>query len=246
MCKITTNTENKTKINQIKLNPNERIDDLQCGGYKIIQNPDGFCFGIDAACLSNFATVKKGETVLDLCTGTAAIPILLAAKTQAKHITGIEISAKSVDMARRSITLNNLNDRIHIDLADIKNAMQLYKPSSFDVITVNPPYIIANGGLHNKSDDKTIARHEITCTLHDIITISAKLLKTGGRLYMVHRPHRLPEIICQLTAAKLEPKTLQIAQATLNHNPSLIFIEAIDHANPMLKIKPVLLLNSDK
>ncbi|MCL1987206.1 MAG: methyltransferase [Firmicutes bacterium] len=228
---------------QIALNVDERIDDLQCSGFGIIQSTSGFRFGVDAVCLANFATIKKGEIVLDLCTGTGIIPILLAAKTKADHFTGLEISEKSVDMAKRSVLLNSLENRIRIDLGDVKNATSLYKPSHFDVITVNPPYIVASGGIPSQSNDKQIARHEIACTLQDIITTTAKLLKPGGRLYMVHRPQRLPEIIDKLKSANLEPKTLQTVQATPNHNPSLILIEAIDHANPMLKIKPTLLLD---
>jgi len=220
----------------------ERIDDLQCGGYFIIQDPKRFCFGIDAVCLSNFAVIKKGERVLDLGTGTGIIPILLCAKTDGLHFTGLEIQPESVDMARRSVEMNNLSGRIQIDEGDLKEAVVLYGAAVFDVVTVNPPYMNSGGGVLNENSAKAIARHEVKCTLADVVKISARLLKTGGRLYMVHRPHRLVDVICTLREAKLEPKTIQFVQSTPEHAPSLIMIEAIDCGNPMVKIFPTQIL----
>jgi len=223
---------------------NERIDDLG-NGYSIIQNPNNFCFGVDAVCLSDFAKIKKGERILDLCTGTGIIPILLCAKTKAEHITGLEIQESSVALARRSVEINNLSHKIKIDCGDIKKGAEIYPPNSFDAITVNPPYIEASGGLHNDVDAKTIARHEVLCTLSDVIVLSARLLKTGGRLYMVHRPHRLAEIFCTLRRSSMEPKTMQFVQSSMGHEPSLVLIEAIDHGKPMLKVLPTLFLRRE-
>ena len=231
-----------SQMNNVIIHPYERIDDLQCGGYHIIQNPKGFCFGIDAVCLSNFAKIKKGETVLDLGTGTGIIPILLCAKTQGDHFTGLEIQDESVNMARRSVEMNNLSHRIRIDLGDIKNGADLYPPNHFDVITVNPPYMNQGGGVPNKNNVKAISRHEIACNLADIVTLSARLLKTGGRLYMVHRPHRLTDIMCTLRRTGMEPKTIQFVQSSPSHEPSLVLIEAVDHGNPMVKVLPTLFL----
>ena len=223
---------------------NERVDDLG-NGYYVIQNPKAFCFGVDAVCLSDFATVKKGERVLDLCTGTGIIPILLCAKTQGEHFTGLEIQQDSVDMARRSVTMNGLSNKISIDCGDIKNGAEIYPPNCFDVVTVNPPYIKTAAGIHNKADSKTIARHEVLCTLSDIVVLSARLLKTGGRLYMVHRPQRLAEIFCTLRRSNMEPKSMQFVQSSMGHEPSLVLLEAIDHGNPMLKVMPTLFLRKD-
>ena len=220
--------------------PSERIDDLQCGGYHIIQKPKGFCFGIDAVCLANFANIRKGDRVLDLGTGSGVIPILLCAKTEGKHFTGIEIQEEYADMARRSVELNKLEEKISIDLGDIKKAREIYPPNHFDVITTNPPYISEKGGVINESADKTIARHEVLCKLSDIAAVSSRLLKTGGRFYMVHRPNRLCDIICILRRVNLEPKTMQFVQANPGHEPSLVLIEAVDHGKPMLNVKPVL------
>ena len=225
-----------------------RIDDLQCGpkggSYRLIQDPKNFCFGVDAVCLSDFAAkrIKKGETVLDLCTGTGVIPILLCAKTEASHITGLEIQPQMVEMARQSVKINGLQSRIRIDCGDVRNGVDIYPPNSFDAITVNPPYIAANSGILRESESMSIARHEIACNLTDIAVLSARLLKTGGRLYMVHRPNRLAEIFCVLRRVNLEPKAMQFAQSSTNHEPSLVMIEAADHGRSGLTVEKVMFL----
>ena len=196
--------------NNIPLKENERIDDLERNGYRIIQDTGRFCFGMDAVLLSGFARVKDGARVLDLGTGTGIIPILLAAKTDAVHLTGLEIQEESADMAGRSVRLNGLEDRIDIVTGDIKEAGSLFDAASFDVITCNPPYMTHNHGLTNPSDAKAIARHEILCTLEDVIAQTARLLKPGGNFYMVHRPFRLSEILVLLHDYKLEPKRMQL------------------------------------
>ena len=230
------------RLNKVMIHPHERVDDLQCGGYHIIQNPSQFCFGIDAVCLSHFTMIKKGETVLDLGTGTGIIPILLCAKTEASHITGLEIQPQSVDMAKRSVLMNHLSHRIRIDCGDIKKGADIYPPNHFDVVTVNPPYMNQGGGVPNEASAKAIARHEIACTLADVIALSARLLKTGGRLYMVHRPHRLVDVLCTLRRARMEPKTIQFVQDKPELEPSLVLIEAVDHGKPMVKVLPTKIL----
>ena len=151
------------------LKPGERLDDLQIKGYEIIQSPGRFCFGMDAVLLSAFAKVKAGECVLDLGTGTGILPILLAAKTKGKHFTGLEIQEESADMARRSVRHNQLEEQIDIVTGDIKEASQIFGHGSMDVITTNPPYMLADHGLRNPDDSKAIARHEVLCTLDDIL-----------------------------------------------------------------------------
>ena len=189
----------KTKNETTTLLKNkERLDDLNLKGYQIIQDPERFCFGMDAVLLSGFANIKKKEKVLDLGTGTGIIPILLAAKTQGEHFTGLEIQPESADMASRSVLYNHLEDKISIVTGDIKDASNLFEASSFDVVTTNPPYMIGEHGLKNGNDAKTIARHEVCCTLDDILIQSAKILKTNGRFYMVHRPFRLAEIFSKM------------------------------------------------
>lgn len=226
----------------IVLKENERIDDLQRNGYQIIQNRDKFCFGMDAVLLSGFARAKEGSYVLDLGTGTGIIPILLEAKTAASHLTGLEIQEESADMARRSVLLNGLEDKISIVTGDIKEAGSLFDAASFDVITCNPPYMIGQHGLTNPTDAKAIARHEILCTLEDVVSQTAKLLKPGGNFFMVHRPFRLAEIMVMLSRYKLEPKRLQLVYPFVDKEPNMVLIEANRGGRPRLKVEKPLII----
>lgn len=233
-------------MNQVTQNMDERIDDLHRNGYKIIQNPNKFCFGIDAVLLSGFANVKKNETSLDLGTGTGIIPILLEAKTQGEKFVGLEIQQESVDMAKRSVKLNSLEHKVEIVEGDIKQATALFKPSSFDVITSNPPYMNNGKGLTNTLVPKAIARHEILCTLEDVISAASKLVKVGGRFYMVHRPHRIADIICLLRQYKLEPKRIRFVHPYIDKEPNMVLIESTRHGKSMMKIEPPLIVYKDK
>lgn len=221
---------------------NERIDELHRNGYKIIQNQKKFCFGMDAVLLSGFAKVKKGETVLDLGTGTGIIPILLEAKTDGKHFIGLEIQKESADMARRSVAMNNLSDKIDIITGDIKEASKEFGAASFDVVTSNPPYMNDHHGLTNPDLPKAIARHELLCSLEDVIREASKVLKPGGRFYMVHRPFRLVEIINTLTRYKLEPKRLKMVHPFLEKEPNMILIECIKGGGSMIKVEAPLIV----
>ncbi|MBR6614605.1 MAG: tRNA1(Val) (adenine(37)-N6)-methyltransferase, partial [Lachnospiraceae bacterium] len=187
---------------------NERVDDLQRNGLKIIQKTDGFCFGMDAVLLSGFAHVKRGEKVLDMGTGTGIIPLLLSAKTQGEHFTALEIQKEIAEMAARSVAMNHLEDKIEIVNGDIKEASRIFGAASFDVVTTNPPYMNDAHGLKNPTEVKAISRHEVLCTLEDVVREGAKVLKSGGRMYMVHRPHRLIEIITAMKQYKMEPKRM--------------------------------------
>ncbi len=231
-----------TAENNIPLKENERIDDLERNGYRIIQDTGRFCFGMDAVLLSGFARVKDGARVLDLGTGTGIIPILLAAKTGAVHLTGLEIQEESADMAGRSVKLNGLEDRIDIVTGDIKEAGSLFDAASFDVITCNPPYMTHNHGLTNPSDAKAIARHEILCTLEDVIAQTARLLKPGGNFYMVHRPFRLSEILVVLHDYKLEPKRMQLVYPYVDKEPNMVLIEANRGGRPRMTVEKPLIV----
>ena len=179
----------------ININPGERLDELERKGYKIIQNSEKFCFGMDAVLLSEFAKADKDDVCIDLGTGTGIIPILMEARYDVAHLTGLEIQEESADMARRSVIYNNLQDKIDIVTGDIKEASSIFKKASFDIVTSNPPYMNDNHGLKNPHLPKAIARHEVLCTLEDVVREATLLLKPGGRFCMVHRPHRLFEII---------------------------------------------------
>ena len=226
----------------VELKQDERLDDLERNGYKIIQNPNKFCFGMDAVLLSGFAKVKKGERVLDMGTGTGIIPILLEAKTEGRHFTGLDIQDESADMARRSVSYNHLEEKIDIVTGDIKTASQMFPLSGFDVITSNPPYMTNLHGIQNPEAPKAIARHVVLCTLEDLVRETSRLLRPGGRFYMVHRPFRLVEIFQTLTAYKLEPKRMQLVHPFVDKEPNMVMIEAIRGAKSMIKIEEPLVV----
>lgn len=230
---------------EVLLKENERIDDLQRNGYCIIQDPDRFCFGMDAVLLSGFATVKDGARVLDLGTGTGIIPILLAAKTGAAHLTGLEIQADSADMAGRSVALNGLEEKIEIVTGDIKEADKLFDAASFDVVTCNPPYMIGRHGLKNPEDAKAIARHEILCTLEDVASQTERLLAPGGKFFLVHRPFRLAEIMVTLKNYKLEPKRMRLVYPFADKEPNMVLLEAVRGGRPRMTVeKPLIVYSS--
>lgn len=224
------------------LKPEERLDDLQIKDYQIIQNPGKFCFGIDAVLLSSFAKVKKGETVLDLGTGTGILPILLEAKSEGKYFKGLEIQEESADMARRSVEYNHLQEKIEIVTGDIKEAATIFGTVSFDVITTNPPYMIGQHGLPNPESAKAIARHEVLCCLTDILRESAKILKPKGRFYMVHRPFRLAEILAQMQNYGLEPKRMRLVHPYVDKEPNMVLVEGMKGANPRMTVEPPLIV----
>lgn len=221
----------------INLKDNERFDDLQRNGYRIIQKTNGFCFGMDAVLLSGFAQVKDGERVLDLGTGTGIIPILLEAKTDGKHFTGLEIQDEMADMAARSVLYNHLEEKIEIVTGDIKEASRLFGMASFDVVTSNPPYMNDAHGLKNPDAQKAISRHEVLCTLEDVVREASKVLKPGGRFYMVHRPHRLIEIVTVLIKYKLEPKRMKLVHPFVDKEANMVLIEAVRGGKSMIKVE---------
>ena len=229
-------------MDNVFVNPNERIDDLQLGGLCIIQNPDWFCFGVDAVLLADFAkkSIKKNSIVLDLCTGNGIVPLLLAEKSLAKHITGIEIQSPVAEMASRSVVMNNLSGKIDIINDDLNNAVERFGKNSFDNISCNPPYKEVTGGLKNNTGIITVARHEIYCTLKDVIYVSSQLLKQYGKLAMIHRPERLIEIICYMKEFGLEPKRLRFVHPSANKTANMILIEGVKCGNPKLFLEPPL------
>jgi len=228
------------------LKNNERLDDLHRNGYQIIQDPGRFCFGMDAVLLSGFAHVKKDERVLDLGTGTGIIPILLEAKTDGAHFTGLEVQPDSADMASRSVKYNHLEEKISIVTGDIKDASSIFGASSFDIITTNPPYMIGEHGLKNENDAKTIARHEVLCTLDNILIQSNRVLKQGGRFYMVHRPFRLAEIFAKMVEHHIEPKRMQLVYPYLDKEPNMVLIEGYKGGKSRLKVEKPLIVYEKK
>ena len=227
---------------QVDINENERLDDLELKGLKIIQNPGKFCFGIDAVLLSDFVKVKQGEIVLDIGTGTGIIPLLLSAKTAAGHIKAVEIQPDMADMAKRSVFYNDLQEKIEIICNDIKRADDFIKKSSVDVVVSNPPYIKSSHAIVNPKDSLGIARHEIACTLEDIVSAASNMLKYHGRFYMIHKAHRLTEIACKMREYKLELKRLRSIHPFADKPAKMVLIEGVKQANPWLDIDPPLII----
>lgn len=226
--------------------PDERLDDLHRNNYKIIQNPKKFCFGMDAVLLSGFAKIKETDTVLDLGTGTGIIPILLEGRKKGRHFTGLEIQEESADMARRSVKGNSLEEKIDIVTGDIKEASKIFGAASFEVVTSNPPYMNHNHGLVNPDQPKAIARHELLCSLEDVIRESANVLKQNGRLIMVHRPFRLAEIIEVMKRYKLEPKRIKFVHPYLHKEPNMVLIEGLKGGNPMVTVEAPLIVYKEE
>ena len=226
----------------IALKEGERIDDLQRGGFQIIQNPAKFCFGMDAVLLSGFSWIRKNEKVLELGTGNGILPILLAAKTEGRQFTGLEIQPELADMASRSVILNDLTDRITIMEGDLRQADQLLGRASFDVVVSNPPYMNQNHGLTNPQEAKAIARHEITCSLEDVVCQASRVLKPGGRFFMVHRPHRLAEIMHWLDHYRMEPKRMRMVHPYEDADANMVLIESVRGAGSWLKMEPPLIV----
>ncbi|MCR4891083.1 MAG: tRNA1(Val) (adenine(37)-N6)-methyltransferase [Lachnospiraceae bacterium] len=229
------------------LNPGERLDDLMLKGYQIIQNPKSFCFGTDAVLLSDFAAScgLKGR-ILDLGTGTGIMPILLAGKTEAPSLVGLEIQTEAAEMAERSVKLNGLEDRVHIVRGDIRESGRLFSQDSFDSIVSNPPYIPVSGGFLNPGDSKAISRHELLCTLEDILKAASSVLKVKGTFFMVHRPGRLTDILIKMRQYHLEPKRLRMVYPTADSEPVLILIEGRKGGKAGLSTDaPLILRNPD-
>ena len=220
----------------------ERLDDLQLNGLELIQDPNKFCFGVDAVFLSDFVRVKPGETVLDMGTGNGIIPVLLSAKTQGKKFTGLVFQPDTAEMARRSVRLNHLEERIEIVTGDIKEAAEIFKPAFFDVITTNPPYMPAEHGLRNPDSARAIARHEVMCSLDDILRESMRLLQDKGRFYMIHRPFRLTEIMIKMNQYKIEPKRIQFIYPYIDKEPAMVLIEGVRGARSRVTVEPPIII----
>ena len=233
-------------MKEIILKENEKIEDLQCNGLRLIQNKKWFCFGMDAVLLTNYCDVKNNSKVVDLGTGTGIIPILLSGKRNISKAVGIEIQEEVAEMAKRSVLLNNLQDKIQILNIDLKDTTKFLEPNSFDAVISNPPYKLNNSGIINPNDQKAISRHEIKCTLEDVISAAASLLKQYGRFYMVHRPDRLADIICLLRKYRLEPKQIRFVHSKSGEKPNMVLIRASKHANPELKFDRPLYIYNDE
>lgn len=226
---------------------NERIDDLEYMGLKIIQNKKGFCFGIDSVLLSDYAkNIKNNSTIIDIGTGTGIISLLLSKKANIKKIYGIEIQKEVANMAKRSVELNNLEDKIEIINENIKEIFNVLDKNKYDVVVTNPPYMKLETGMRSIDNKQLISRHEVKCTLEDIIEKSKKLLKDKGEFYMVHRAERLVDIMYLLRKHNIEPKNIRFVHSKINEKPNLILLRGVNNAKEFLKIdKPLIKYKED-
>ncbi|SKA88818.1 tRNA1(Val) A37 N6-methylase TrmN6 [Clostridium sp. USBA 49] len=229
----------------MNLREDETLDDLQLGGICVIQKKNAFRFGVDAVLLANFAKIKKGMRVIDLCSGTGVIPFILAGKTEASYISGIEIQEEMVEMANRSVKYNKLEDRVEFISGDLKDLNLLKNMQKAEVVTVNPPYKLKNSGIINSNDKNAIARHEICCTLEDVIIACRIVLKDNGRVYMVHRPERIADILCLMRKHKIEPKTIRMVHPNTKKAPNIVLIEGQRDGGAFLKWEPPLYIYND-
>ncbi|MFO7636798.1 MAG: tRNA1(Val) (adenine(37)-N6)-methyltransferase [Clostridia bacterium] len=228
------------------MHENERIDDLELNGLKIIQNKSMFCFGTDAVLLADFVKAGNRARVADLGTGTGILPLLLTAKTKALKITGLEIQEKMCDMARRSVTMNGLEEKVEIIHGDIRSISSVMKAHSYDNVVANPPYMKNNAGFQNRDDSFTIARHEVLCSLEDVIRAGAYLLKFKGSLTMVHRPCRMVDVLFLMRKHGIEPKRLRVVQNRRESQPVLFLVNGVKGANPWLKVEKPLVIKDEE
>ena len=232
-----------SKLKYIK--EDETIDDLQLKNLNLIQKKDGFKFGIDAVLLSDFAYIKSKHRVIDLCTGTGIIPFLIYGKYEPKSVYGLEIQEEMVDMAKRSVKLNSLDEKVFFLNEDLKNIEFLRKLEKFDVVTVNPPYKLNNSGIINLNDKLAISRHEILCNLEDVISASRVLLKDNGRLFMIHRPERLADIFTLMRKYKIEPKRVKMIHPKIGRAPNIVLVEGQRDGGAYLKWESPLYVYDD-
>lgn len=228
------------------VNEDETLDDLQLNGLHIIQKKEGFRFGVDAVLLANFANVNKKHSVLDLCTGTGIIPLIIYGKNNPKEIVGIEIQEEFAEMAKRSAKINNIEEKVSFVCGDLKDKNLSKELPKFDVVTVNPPYKLSNAGIVNQKDKLAIARHEIMCTLEDVIESSRRFLKDNGRLYIVHRPERLADIFCLMRKYKIEPKRVRMVHPNTKKAANIVLVEGQRDGGAFLKWEPPLYVYNDQ
>ena len=229
----------------MELGINERIDIVPGSDFKIIQDKEKFSYGTDAIFLSDF--VQSKGSIVDLGTGTGIIPLRLYGNNpNIDKIYGIEIQSQVAEMAKRSIELNGLDEKIEIINMDLKDIEERFSRNTIDIVTTNPPYMKAGGALINEEENFAISRHEIACSLEDIIKSSEYLLKPLGKFYMVHRPDRLVDIMCMMRKYNLEPKYIRFVQANKNKKPNLILIQGRKSAKADLKFyNPLIVYNED-
>jgi len=219
----------------------ERIDDIG-GGLQVIQRTDYFAFGTDAVLLSQFVSIYNKDRVIDLGSGTGLIPFMLLQRKKTCTIVALELQPALVELCQRSVNLNNLEHIVQVVQGDIRRVRELFAPESFDLVTSNPPYMPVSGSMLNALEPIAIARHELCCQLEDVVGAFAWLVRFGGKVALVHRPHRLGDILCLFRKHNLEPKRIQMVHPRLDREANIILVEAEKGAKPGLITLPPLIL----
>lgn len=230
----------------VELKNDERLDDLHRKGYKIIQSPKKFCFGVDAVLLAGFADIKPTDHVLDIGTGTGIIPILLEGRDKGEHFDAIDVQYESIDMATRSVSFNHLEDKIKLHCINIKEATELFPLSSFDAVVTNPPYMAGSSGINNPGSAKAIARFELEASLDEWIEASSRLVKVSGKLFMIHRPHRLTDIMATLDKYQMTVKRIRMVHPYVHKEANMVLIEAVRQGKSQVIVEPPLIIYQDK
>jgi tRNA1(Val) A37 N6-methylase TrmN6 len=232
-------------MEKVSLHASERIDDLMTHDLKIIQSDEVFSFSLDAVLLGRFCYTPPRGRIIDLCTGNGVIPLLLSTRTKAE-VVGIEIQERLADMAERNVRINGLQEQIRIIHGDLKDACKELGHGTFDVVTVNPPYLPIQDGEQNINEHFAAARHEVFCTLEDVVRTSSQLVRSAGRVAMVHRPSRLVEILGVMRSYKLEPKRIRFVHPRAGEEANMVLIEALKNGKPELRTLPPLLIYKNK
>lgn len=233
-------------MNEIQLKPQERIDDLQYNGLRIIQHPQAFRFGMDAVLLADFARLRPRERAADMGTGTGILPLLLSQKEESCTFDAFEIQPDMAEMAQRSVRLNGLEERIRVHAADMRTAWQIIGRETMHAVVCNPPYGKRGGTLTNPESSVRLARHETDCTIEDVTASCAAVLRTHGRLSIVFPAQRMLELLDALRQCRLEPKRIRMVCAHVDKPPYLVMVEAMKNARPqLLWLPPLVVYNAD-
>lgn len=230
---------------EVPVYPDEVVESLQCDGMSVIQKKNGFKFGTDSVLLSDFATVKKGNRIADLGTGSGILCFLMASRHSDTSYVGIEIQDDIAEMANRSVKMNDMSDRIEIKCTDMTKAYEIFGHNAFDAVVCNPPYGKVGGTLMNPSDTKQIARHETECNIDDVVSSAAKLVHSGGRLSVVFPAPRAFELMFSMRMHHFEPKRIRTVHTVFGKEPKLVLIEAIKDGGSMLQWLPPLFLRDE-
>lgn len=220
----------------------ETLEVLNIGDFHYIQPKRGYRFSVDAILLSDFLTVKPDERIIDLGTGSGILPLLIAALRPARQIVGLELQQRLAELARRNVSLNKLDDRIHIVAGDIRQVSQIFRAGTFDVACSNPPYRKIGAGRLNPGNEQAVARHELSCSLEHLLAACKYLIKPGGKVFLIYLPERLSELLTGLNAQRLEPKRIRCVHSTQHAPASLVLVEAQRDASPGLIVLPPLCL----